>query len=127
MVFEVLEPNFLKFKQKLISGGVRTIDEVMTAHQDFLDECLNGCLLMDQNMFRIFTRIFQNNNFFCRIMQRFFNQLSTNETHEQALQENDRYYGGTKKYYDEEEEKGAGVATDMLAARRRQERNAKKA
>ncbi len=32
MVFEVLEPNFLKFKSKLMSGGVRTIDEVMTAH-----------------------------------------------------------------------------------------------
>jgi len=47
MVFEVLEPNFLKLKEKLLHGGVKTIDEVMKAHTDFLDECLKECLLTD--------------------------------------------------------------------------------
>ena len=73
MVFEVLEPNFLKFKDKLLNGSVRTIDEVMNSHQDFLDECLKECLLTDQHLFRIFTKINQNNIFFCRIMQKFLN------------------------------------------------------
>jgi gamma-tubulin complex component 2 len=45
MTIEVLEPNFLKLKEKLQS--VQTIDEVMKAHDQFLDECLKECLLTD--------------------------------------------------------------------------------
>jgi hypothetical protein len=29
MVVEVLEPNFHKLKEKLLNGGVRTIDDLM--------------------------------------------------------------------------------------------------
>jgi len=47
MTIEVLEPNFLKLREKFLTGGIRTIDEVMKAHQDFLDECLKECLLTD--------------------------------------------------------------------------------
>jgi gamma-tubulin complex component 2 len=49
MVVEVLEPNFHKLKEKLLNRGegVQTIDEVMKAHNDFLDECLKECLLTD--------------------------------------------------------------------------------
>ena len=57
MVVEVLEPNFHKLRQKLLHGGARTIDDVMRAHTDFLDECLKECLLTDQNLFRILTRL----------------------------------------------------------------------
>lgn len=45
MVVEVLEPNYHKLLGKL--KEVRTIDEVMRAHDDFLDECLKECLLTD--------------------------------------------------------------------------------
>ena len=67
MTIEVLEPNFLKLKEKFLTGGIRTIDEVMKAHQDFLDECLKECLLTDQNLFRINTRLLQNMSFFARL------------------------------------------------------------
>jgi gamma-tubulin complex component 2 len=57
MVVEVLEPNFHKLKERLSNGGVRTIDDVMRAHTEFLDECLKECLLTDQNLFRILTKL----------------------------------------------------------------------
>lgn len=57
MVVEVLEPNFHKLKERLTNGGVKTIDDVMKAHTEFLDECLKECLLTDQNLFRILTRL----------------------------------------------------------------------
>jgi gamma-tubulin complex component 2 len=47
MVIEILEPNFHKLKQKLLSGEIKTIDDLMQSHTDFLDECLKGCLLTD--------------------------------------------------------------------------------
>jgi gamma-tubulin complex component 2 len=72
MTVEVLEQNFLKLKQKLMSGDVRTLDEVMKLHQDYLDECLKECLLTDQNFFRIVTKLNQTNNFFARVVQRQF-------------------------------------------------------
>jgi gamma-tubulin complex component 2 len=55
MEVEVLEPNHLKLLQRL--KEVRTIDDVMAAHGDFLDECLKGCLLTDQNLFKIMTQL----------------------------------------------------------------------
>ena len=123
MVFEVLEPNFLKLKEKLVNGGVKTIDDVMNSHNDFLDECLKECFLTDQNLFRILTRLNQNSIFFARIIQRFFNQIGTNEIHERAIAENEYYDQYTKYMVDEEEEKsGAGRGADSLAMKRRRER-----
>ncbi len=72
MVVEVLEPNFHKLKQRLLGDDMRTIDDVMRAHSEFLDECLKECLLTDQNLFRILTKLNQNTNFFARIIQRMF-------------------------------------------------------
>lgn len=43
MLFEVLEPNFNKFKENL--KQVKTIDEIIVLHNNFLDQCLNECLL----------------------------------------------------------------------------------
>lgn len=57
MVVEVLEPNFHKLKQRLLSGDIHTIDDVMRAHNEFLDECLKECLLTDQNLFRTLTKL----------------------------------------------------------------------
>jgi gamma-tubulin complex component 2 len=114
MTIEVLEPNFLKLKDKLLNGGdVQTIDDVMKAHDNFLDQCLKECLLTDHNLFRILTRLNQNNNFFARIIQRFFNQMQTFEVHERAVAENEyydrhtKYMGGNKD--DEEQKHGEGV------------------
>ena len=45
MQIEVLEPNYHKFKQQLRT--VKTIDDIMMHHSEFLDECLKQCLLTD--------------------------------------------------------------------------------
>ncbi len=45
MQIEVLEPNFHKFKESLQS--VKTLDEIITLHGNFLDLCLKECLLLD--------------------------------------------------------------------------------
>jgi gamma-tubulin complex component 2 len=43
MLYEVLEPNFNKFKESLTQ--IKTIDEIIVLHNDFLDKCLSECLL----------------------------------------------------------------------------------
>ena len=45
MQIEVLEPNLHKLKAQLRT--VKTIDDVMLHHANFLDECLKQCLLTD--------------------------------------------------------------------------------
>ena len=43
MLYEVLEPNFNKFKESLTQ--IKTIDEIIVLHNDFLDKRLSECLL----------------------------------------------------------------------------------
>jgi gamma-tubulin complex component 2 len=45
MQIEVLEPNMHKFKLAL--KQVKTVDEIITLHSGFLDDCLKECLLTD--------------------------------------------------------------------------------
>ena len=78
MQVEVLQPNFYKLKQSLRS--VKTIDEVMTHHANFLDECLKQCLLTDQHLFKIITQINIRTLFFSRVIIRFFNNVRDEET-----------------------------------------------
>lgn len=48
LVVEVIEPNYYKFTQEL--KKVKTIEEILDLHNNFLDECLKECLLTDQNL-----------------------------------------------------------------------------
>jgi gamma-tubulin complex component 2 len=43
MFYEVLEPNFLAFNKQLKT--VKSIDEVILLHSNFLDKCLKECLM----------------------------------------------------------------------------------
>jgi len=70
MSVEVLEPNFHKFRENL--SRIKTIDDILVMHNSFLDECLKECLLTDQNLFRILTKLNQTTLFFSRIIFRFF-------------------------------------------------------
>lgn len=45
MQIEVLEPNFHKFKEALTT--VKTLDDIITLHSNFLDVCLKEMLLTD--------------------------------------------------------------------------------
>lgn len=77
MMFEVLEPNFNKFKQSL--QQVKTIDEIIVLHNSFLDNCLNECLLTNQKIHGIINHINLRSHFFSRVIVRFFSSSSRQE------------------------------------------------
>ena len=85
MVIEVLEPNFHKFKQEL--KKTKTIDDILTLHNNFLDKCLKECLLTDQNLLKIITKLNQTTHFFSRILFRFFQTIQADETLNQVKDE----------------------------------------
>ena len=78
MQIEVLEPNLHKLKAQLRT--VKTIDDVMLHHSNFLDECLKQCLLTDQNLFKVISSINMRTLFFSRVIIRFFNNVKDEET-----------------------------------------------
>ena len=82
MQIEVLEPNLHKLKAQLRT--VKTIDDVMLHHANFLDECLKQCLLTDQNLFKIISSINLRTLFFSRVIIRFFNNVKDEETLERV-------------------------------------------
>ena len=82
----------------------------MSAHNDFLDECMKECLLTDLNLFKILTKLNQNNSFFARVIQRQCSALGENDIPDQIYEKKD------------EEEK----TVDPLAIKRRKERINKK-
>ena len=55
------------------------MDEVMTLHSNFLDECLKECLLTDQNLFRIISSMNLRTHFFSRVIVRFFMNVTDEE------------------------------------------------
>jgi len=70
MLIEVLEPNFHKFKQSL--KKVKTIDEIMILHDEFLENCLKECLLTDQYIYKLISQINLRQHFFSKVIIRFF-------------------------------------------------------
>lgn len=74
MLFEVLEPNFNKFRNEL--KQVKTIDEIIVLHNNFLDQCLNECLLTNQKIHGIINHINLRSHFFSRVIVRFFSSSS---------------------------------------------------
>jgi gamma-tubulin complex component 2 len=50
MMIEVIEPNWHMFSENL--NTVKTLDEVIAYHQDFQDQCLKNCMLMDVDLLK---------------------------------------------------------------------------
>jgi gamma-tubulin complex component 2 len=48
---DVLEPNWKKFEERIV--GVKTVDELMRDHVDFLDTCLKGCMLTNSKLLKV--------------------------------------------------------------------------
>jgi hypothetical protein len=48
---DVLEPNWKKFEDRL--KNVKTVDELMRDHVDFLDTCLKGCMLTNSKLLKV--------------------------------------------------------------------------
>ncbi|KAE9363043.1 hypothetical protein N431DRAFT_498845 [Stipitochalara longipes BDJ] len=69
---EVIEPNWQALMAKLNAkedskGGtspVRTVDELMQDHVDFLDTCLKECMLTNSRLLRIHSKLMQTCTFF---------------------------------------------------------------
>ncbi|KAF9921599.1 hypothetical protein FBU30_008353 [Linnemannia zychae] len=52
---EVLEPNWRDLVSKL--EKVSTVDQVLQIHSDFLDSCLNECMLTNSKLLRIYSKL----------------------------------------------------------------------
>ncbi|KAG0036913.1 hypothetical protein BGZ82_003472 [Podila clonocystis] len=52
---EVLEPNWRELASKL--AKVSTVDQVLQIHADFLDTCLNECMLTNSKLLRIYQKL----------------------------------------------------------------------
>jgi gamma-tubulin complex component 2 len=68
MMADVLEPKWHKFKTKL--PQMKSLDEVLTLHNQFLDECLKECLLSDPQILNILTKTFQSCSYYFTIIKR---------------------------------------------------------
>ena len=98
MQIEVLEPNFHKFKQALAS--VKTLDEIMTLHSQFLDVCLKEMLLTDQTMRTTITQIQMRTHYFSKVIIRYFASVQGGEENTERDQnasfeesKEDEYFG----------------------------------
>ncbi|KAJ6264271.1 hypothetical protein Dda_0415 [Drechslerella dactyloides] len=54
---EVLEPNWNDLQERI--GSVKTVDELMQNHVDFLDTCLKECMLTNSKLLKIHAKIMQ--------------------------------------------------------------------
>ena len=118
MQIEVLEPNLHKLKAQLRT--VRTIDDVMLHHSNFLDECLKQCLLTDQNLFKIISSINLRTLFFSRVIIRFFNNVKDEETLDRVRNGADE---NENEFYDELTEYGQTPYSELSKMEQRKRRN----
>ena len=54
--FEVLEPNWRSLEAKL--EKVKTVDQLLRDHVDFLDTCLKECMLTSSKLLRVRCSVF---------------------------------------------------------------------
>eukprot|EP00743_Colponemidia_sp_Colp-15_P006425 GILK01006915.1.p1 GENE.GILK01006915.1~~GILK01006915.1.p1 ORF type:complete len:955 (+),score=184.16 GILK01006915.1:253-2865(+) len=82
MVVEVLEPNFHTMKSAL--NNATNIDEIISAHSNFLDMCLKECLLTDQELLKILTKITTTCLLFAQHVDRFTKSVKVDDAYMQA-------------------------------------------
>ncbi|XP_046488183.1 gamma-tubulin complex component 2 isoform X1 [Neodiprion pinetum] len=67
MMVEVIEPNWLTFLNKM--SKVSNVDDVLSVHQDLLDNCLKECMLTDPVLLACITSLCAVCVEFCNFMQ----------------------------------------------------------
>ncbi|KAF9899436.1 hypothetical protein BX616_003034, partial [Lobosporangium transversale] len=74
---EVLEPNWRDLASKL--AKVSTVDQVLQIHSDFLDTCLNQCMLTNSKLLRIYSKLMSTCIKFTNYTDRFTRALMSME------------------------------------------------
>lgn len=74
MVMEVIEPRFMRLEEALRTAS--TVDELLEAHNTFLEECHRNCLLTEMDLFKIITKLLSVCVIFCNYTERFVKQLT---------------------------------------------------
>ncbi|KAF9084684.1 hypothetical protein BGX23_010317 [Mortierella sp. AD031] len=74
---EVLEPNWRNLASKL--ANVSTVDQVLQIHSDFLDTCLNECMLTNSKLLRIYSKLMSTCIKFANYTDRFTRALMAME------------------------------------------------
>ncbi|KAL3417915.1 spc97 spc98 family protein [Phlyctema vagabunda] len=80
--FEVIEPNWQSFMEKLKDGStsaVGTVDELMQNHVDFLDTCLKGCMLTNARLLRRHSKLMHTCTLFSSFASWFSRELESND------------------------------------------------
>uniref|UniRef100_A0A8C4Z1Z9 Gamma-tubulin complex component n=1 Tax=Gadus morhua TaxID=8049 RepID=A0A8C4Z1Z9_GADMO len=74
MMFEVMEPTWHIMENNLKSAS--NIDDVLCHHTSFLDNCLKDCMLTNQELLKIFSRLMSDCIAFTNHMQSFSQSMS---------------------------------------------------
>eukprot|EP00127_Corallochytrium_limacisporum_P004564 Clim_evm4s168 gene=Clim_evmTU4s168 len=69
MAYEVIDPAFHAFQQQL--PQLQTVDELITAHNDFLDTCIKQCMLSNQKLMKIISKLTGICIIYCNYLKRF--------------------------------------------------------
>ncbi|XP_049848365.1 gamma-tubulin complex component 2-like [Schistocerca gregaria] len=80
MIVEVIEYFYQKLEEALLR--VQTVEELLNAHMQFLNECYKNCLLDDLNLVMITTKLLSICVIFCNYTERFIPQLVQEENEE---------------------------------------------
>ncbi|KAF9406891.1 hypothetical protein BGZ94_002913 [Podila epigama] len=75
---EVLEPNWRELVDKL--AKITTVDQVLQIHSDFLDTCLNECMLTNSKLLRIYSKLMSTCIKFTNYTDKFTRALLAMET-----------------------------------------------
>ena len=76
VTFEVLEPRWHELEIKMKT--VRTVDELMKHHAEYLDTCLRECLLTHQSLLKQFAKLMTTCLIFAQQVAKFADQLQVN-------------------------------------------------
>ena len=92
MMADVLEPKWHKFKTKLPT--MKSLDEVLILHNQFLDECLKECLLSDSQILNVLTKTFKSFSYYFKVIKRFMNFIQVEEeVFEPLVEMNEEVFG----------------------------------
>uniref|UniRef100_H9GMS9 Gamma-tubulin complex component n=1 Tax=Anolis carolinensis TaxID=28377 RepID=H9GMS9_ANOCA len=84
MMFEVMEPTWHILEKSLKSAS--NIDDVLTHHTSFLDNCLKDCMLTNPELLKIFSKMMSVCVMFTNCMQRFSHSMKL-DSERGAMQE----------------------------------------